>query len=43
MDEECEHDYEYTEVVYMGSEYGRMAWVCSECGEEDDSEPYHAD
>lgn len=40
-DEECEHDWEYIFIVNMGQEHGRWAYVCIECDEEDDSEPYY--
>lgn len=41
--EECEHEWEYTSVVYMGTDQERWVHLCVHCDEEDDSESYYGD
>lgn len=35
-EEECQHEYEYVEIVCMGSPESRMAHVCIHCDWEDE-------
>lgn len=42
-EEECQHEYEYTNIVYMGTEHDRWTFLCIHCDREDDSESYYGD